>query len=146
MKTKQELKSELDTYKEILKEEKKAELQHKAEKKIQNQKNQLNPQFQYKKALNKYEVNRLKNYSKNRVIYNKKTNIQKVAYQQAQANRRSNIIGNLYNRAESMEMWAVNLDEVPLLNAMETTRQNMTSPPNRRMTEIIDSTAFSFPD
>lgn len=66
--------------------------------------------------------------------------------QTQQAQRRQRAMGVLGSRAEQMEIWAVNLDEVPMLHDMERQRTKACTPSNKYMEKIERSVTDSFPD
>lgn len=122
----------------------------KSEKKKQLEKKQITTPFQLKKLKQKYNIEQAKKSAKLELEKQKRgqvqTSVLQASVQQAKANQRQRIIGNVYSKAEQMELWAVSLNETPLLHSMETVRMNQTTPPDRSMTRIIKEISDSFPD
>lgn len=70
---------------------------------------------------------------------------QQVALQEQKAQARQRKIGLMGSRAEQLEIEAVTFNEIPMLRNMEIQRTRLTSPPNKRMTDIIKEVSDSFP-
>jgi hypothetical protein len=129
-------------------EQKKTTSQYQIEKLSQKQKINLAKE-QARKKLNIPVQEAISKYNKKIQLRNAKLEIERLrrgnipntlnqaSIQQIQANRRSNIIGNLYSKAEQLELWAVNLDEQPLLYAMEKERGRLATPNDRAFSNLI---------
>jgi hypothetical protein len=74
-----------------------------------------------------------------------RTSINQANLQMQQANKRANIIGNLYTKAERMENFGLSINELPLLHALEYERAKRCTVSNKYLINTEKSVTDSFP-
>jgi hypothetical protein len=100
----------------------------------ENKKLSVTREYQLKKAIEKYNVERAKRLSKIRLkeIQRGKTltALRNIAVQQQQSQKREGIIQQIGTKAEKIEHIICSASEVPFLENLERTRMSVCSPPH----------------